>query len=514
MNPQQAITQLDDAREDTRDAADVVVIGTGAAGGIAAKVLAEAGLDVVILEEGPFVPPEEFRRDVWSAFKNLWRDAGFQVADGRSFLPILQGCAVGGSTVVNGAIVHRLPEAIHAGWARDHGADTLLSLAALERAYDTLDAWLGTAPAPESVLGENNRRMRAGAEAMGIRSNAILRNVRGCEGSCGCLQGCRNARKQSTNFTAIPDALAAGARLYATCRAERFDHKRGRVTHVRGRFRDPRDGRKGRRIRVEARHAVVVAASAIQTPLLLADNGIGRRHGVVGSRFQCHPGSGLIGVFDDPVDIHFGATQAYETTHWWDERMKFETVGAPPEVLTSRLPGFGPELMRRVDDYGHLTSMGVQIRAHGKGTVKRGLFGRTVIHWDFTDEDVRNLKLGLKRLATLIFEAGAREILPGIHGIPDTIDNPNALSALDDLPDDPRLFHGIASHMFGTAVMGPDVRTSVVSPELECHELHGVYVVDSSVFPTNMGVNPAHTISAVGLLAAERIAERVTDARG
>ncbi len=505
-----AVIQIDDVTADVHDSADMVVIGSGAAGGVAAKVLADAGLSVIILEEGPYVPPEAFRRDVWSAFKNLWRDAGFQVAEGRSFLPILQGCAVGGSTVVNGAIVHRIPEQIHSAWAAQHGANTLLSMSELERAYDLLDARLGVARVPEDVLGRNNQLMRDGANKMGIRSNEIMRNVRGCEGSAGCLQGCQNARKQSTNFTTIPDAIARGARVYATCRAERFESKAGRVTHVVGRFRDPRDGRMGPKLRVEAKHAVLVAASAIQTPLLLAANGIGRQSKQVGRRFQCHPGSGLIGVFDEPVNMWFGATQAYETTHWWDERMKFETVGTPPEVGLSRLPGFGAEFMNRVADYGHVTSMGVQIRAHGMGTVKRGLFGRTVIRWDFTQQDIRNLKLGLQRLGTLMFEAGARQLLPGIHGIPDAIDSPDALRALDDLPDDPRLFHGIASHMFGTAVMGTDPRTSVVGPELESHELKGLHVIDSSVFPSNMGVNPAHTISAIAWLAAERVAERCT----
>lgn len=507
MTVPDGITQIDDAPDDVRDAADVVVIGTGAAGAVAAWKLAEAGLDVVMIEEGPYVPKEEFRRDAWSAFKNLWRDAGFQVAEGRSFFPILQGAAVGGSTVINGAIVHRVPEPIQALWARDFGGDVLLGMDALERAYAHLDAAFNVAPAPDPIRGRNNELMQAGADAMGIRSNIILRNVDGCEGSAGCLQGCRNGRKRSMNFTAVPAAMAHGARVYATCRAEKFTTSGDRVTGVTGRFHDPRTRRTGARVHVEARHAVVVAASAIQTPLLLAANKVGRTGRMVGKRFQCHPGSGLVGVYDDPVNIWFGATQGHETTHWWDERMKFETVGFPPEVGAARLPGWGSEFMQNLDKYGHIASMGVQIRARGMGTVKKGLSGRTVIKWDFTDEDIRTLKLGLQRLARLMFEAGARQIFPGVHGLPDVIDSPDAMKKLDDLPDDPRLFHGIASHMFGTAVMGTDPRTSVVGPTLESHDLRGLFVVDSSVFPTNMGVNPAHTISAVAMLAAERIAE-------
>jgi choline dehydrogenase-like flavoprotein len=108
-----------------------------------------------------------------------------------------------------------------------------------------------------------------------------------------------------------------------------------------------------------------------------------------------------------------------------------------------------------------------------------------------------------------MFAAGAREVLPGVHGLPDRIHSVDEIAALADVPEDPRFFHCIAAHLFGTAKMGLGQSSSVVGPELEAHELRGLYVFDSSVFPTNMGVNPQHTISAVSWLASERLAERV-----
>ncbi len=502
------VRQIEDVRGPIYEAADYVIIGTGAAGASAARVLAVAGYDVVMIEEGPWIGKSEFRQDAWSAFKTLWRDAGFQVAEGRSFFPMLQGSAVGGSTVINGAIVHRIPEEIHSAWGEPAGVDDVFSMAELDRAYEALDFELSVAPGPEEVLGNNNRLMRAGAEKMGIRSNVIRRNVVGCEGTNSCLNGCRNARKQSMNFTFIPRALKHGARVFATCKATKIESKNGRATAVRGRFKDdPRTGRKGPSLRVEARRGVLVAASAVQTPLILAKSGIGKQSKLVGRRFQCHPGSGLVAAFDQPVDMHNGITQGYETTHWWAERMKFETVGVPIEVGAGRLPGFGAPFVSKMAEYRHHASWGVQIRSEAHGRVKRGLSGRTVIKWDFTDADIVTLKTGLKRLCTMMFDAGARCIWPGIHGLPDEISSPDELNRLDDLPNDPRLFHGIASHMFGTATMGVDPAKSVVSPTLESHELKGLFVIDSSVFPTNMGVNPAHTISAMAWLAAERMAD-------
>jgi choline dehydrogenase-like flavoprotein len=494
-------------RASVEDDADVVIIGSGAAGATAARVLSGAGLDVVIVEEGPHVPTGELRSDMYTTFKRVWRDMGMQVARGRAFAPILQGSCVGGTTAINGAIIHRLPEAVHHEW-RLRGIGELLALPALERAFDALDGELHVAPAPEEVLGNNARLMRAGVQRLGLRGNEIRRNVRGCRGSGHCNQGCPTAQRQSMNVSFVPRSIAAGARVYATCKARRLITARGRAAGVTGRFVDRETGRTGPTLSVRARHAVVVAASAIQTPLFLQQNGLGGPH--AGRHLQAHPGTAVVGVFDRPVDMWFGATQAYESLHFWNERMKFETVAMPLELTAARLPEMGAALMRALAGFGHLAIWGVEVRARAEGTVRRGLLGGTAIGYDLTDEDVRTLKLGIKRLVEMMFAAGAREVLPGVHGLPDRIRSVDEIEAIFLLPDDPRLIHFIAAHLFGTARLCPDARGGVVTPELESHQLPGLYVFDSSVFPSNIGVNPQHTISAVSWLAAERLAARIS----
>jgi choline dehydrogenase-like flavoprotein len=359
------------------------------------------------------------------------------------------------------------------------------------------------------VLGDNARLLRAGVEALGLRGNKIRRNVRGCRGSAHCGQGCPTGQRQSMNVSFIPRALSAGARLYATCRAERLLTRGGRAVGVTGRFRDRASGRVGPPLTVRARHAVVVAASAIQTPLFLQANGVGRASRAVGEGLQTHPGLAITGVFDRPVEIWFGATQGYESMHFWDERMKLETVGLPLELIAAKLPELGPALMRELAGAGHLAVWGVEVRALARGRVRRGLLGGTAISYDLTDQDVRTLKVAIQRLTRMMFAAGAREVLPGVHGLPDRIRSADEIEPIFALPDDPRLLHFIAAHLFGTARMGPDPRSSVVGPTLEAHELPGLYVFDSSVFPGNIGVNPQHSIAAVSWLAAERLAARL-----
>jgi choline dehydrogenase-like flavoprotein len=503
-----ALVRFDDVASQRRveDIADVVVVGSGAGGATAARVLTEAGLDVAIVEEGPHIPTEELRSDMYTSTKWLWRDMGFQAARGRSFTPVLQGSCVGGTTAINGAIIHRVPEEIRRLWCEEHGAGELLGEADLERVYDRLDRELSVGPAPEDVLGENSKRMRAALEVLGLRGNAIRRNVNGCRGSAHCHQGCPTARRQSMNNSYVPRSIEAGARLYASCKALRIVARRGRAAGVEGRFADRFTGRKGPRLSIAARRAVIVAASAIQTPLLLRASGIGRASGLVGRRLQAHPGTAVVGVFDDPIRMWFGATQGFESTHFWNERMKFETIALPLEFLATRVPGLGGDLVRQLASYGNLAIFGVQVRARTMGDVKPGPFGGTSIAYDIADEDVCTLKIGVKRLVQMMFAAGAREVFPGVHGLPDRIGSPDEIEPILDLPDDPRHFHCIIAHLFGTAKMGPTSATGVVGPTLESHELGGLYVLDSSVFPTNMGVNPQHTICASSWLASERIA--------
>lgn len=496
------------AGSEIHDEADVIVVGSGAAGAVVAAVLAERGVDVILLEEGPEVLPEVLRTDMASSLKHLWREGGFQAAMGRSVTPILQGRCVGGTTVINGAIIHRMPEPIHALWRQEFGLSDRWSYDELTRAFDELDVALSVAPTPERLLGGNGVLMKNALAARGLQGNAIARNAVDCQGSSHCNQGCPSGRKQSMANTMVPRALRAGARLHAGLSVQRVSLKGDRADGVWVRQAERGGGLRGPRMRLKARHAVVLAASAIQTPQILLRSKLGTRSGLVGRRLQAHPGTAVVGEFDVPVKLRVGATQSFESTHFWHERMKFETVAMPVELMAARLPGLGAALVNQIADYNHLAVWGVQVRAKAHGSVGLGMFGGTRLNYDLTTEDVRVLARGVRTLGELMFEAGAAAVYPGVYGLPERITSADALKALDALDHDPARYHCIAAHLFGTAVLGPSPSRSVVNPALQCHEVGNLYVADSSVFPTNLGVNPQHTISAVAYLLGESLAER------
>ena len=191
--------------------------------------------------------------------------------------------------------------------------------------------------------GNNNALMRAGVERLAWRGNRIRRNVAAAAARRTATRAARRRAHQSMNVSYVPRARRGAAR--ASTRPARAD---GCCVGARARRRRdaavPRSAgpARGPRLRVHARHAVILAASAIQTPLfLLQASGLGKRRGWSAQRLQAHPGTAVMGVFDEPVELWFGATQGYETTHFWNERMKFETVGMPLELAAARLPGLG-----------------------------------------------------------------------------------------------------------------------------------------------------------------------------
>ncbi len=493
------------------DSADVVIIGTGPGGATAARVLTEAGVDVIMIEEGAPYPAGLRRGDAWSAMKLSWRDRSFQIAKGRSITPMIQGCAVGGSTPINGAIIHRTPAPIIANWAKKHGMNEVINEAGLNRVFGRLDEELSVAPTPKSAWGNNNRLFGLAADRLGWKAAPTSRSVAGCEGTARCNQGCPTAVKQSMDVTYIPQAMARGARTYATCRAEKLLRDGDRAAGVEGRFRDPLSGRVGPLLRVKARRAVIVSAGAIHTPVFLQNNRAGRSSGQLGKNLICHPGTSLIADFEEPVDFWFGATQGYECTEFWGELMKFEVVGLPPSVAVARLPGYGPELMRSASRIRHLAHWGLQVRATSEGSVRRGMFGgRPSIKYSINAFDVSLMKKAYARLVEMAFAAGAKRVLPGVPGIPQVLESYDGIRPLFDLPDDPRLFHCIAAHLFGTAAIGTEANNSVVSETGEVWDTPGLYVMDASNLPTNMGVNPQHTICGVSWLMSERLADVVS----
>jgi choline dehydrogenase-like flavoprotein len=170
----------------------------------------------------------------------------------------------------------------------------------------------------------------------------------------------------------------------------------------------------------------------------------------------------------------------------------------------------GTELSKRLASFANVAVWVAQIRMRAEGTVSTQWDGRDLVRYTPTEEDMGSVRKALATIAHLLLDAGARELWAGVHGVPSILTSRDEVRLLEEGPLDPRCYAFIATHLFGAARMGPDPRGSAVGLDFQTHEARGLYVVDSSVFPTNLGVNPQHSIMALSRLAATRAAADAT----
>ena len=511
--PEGALVSGDTLTRSIDDVFDVVVIGSGAAGAVAAYTLARAGLSVGIVEEGPWLKTRDITGDVHTAFGRVMRQSGLQILQGRAYMPMIQGRCVGGSTLVNSAIAWRVPEDVLDDWSARFGLGSAVTLRALEPHFEALERDLHVQSGDAAVMGDNNGLFLEQANKRGFDAAPMRRYEKSCKGSGLCLTGCANGAKQSMSVTYVPWALSRhGARIFTSCRVERAPLRGDRASSVVARSAS------GHFVVLHARHAVVVAASTVQTPNILRRSGVRAR--ALGKHFQTHPGLALGGLFDRPIEMAFGATQGAESIAFRKtDRFKLETISLPPDLAAARIPGVGPELAERLAQLGNVAVWAAQIRAEAEGTVREGWGGVDRVRYTMTENDLRTTRKAIALLARMMFEAGAREVWPGVFGVPAVLRSVDEVRLLDEGPLEPRSYNFIATHLFGAARMGTDPSSTVVDAELRVHGTScgsgGLYVVDSRVFPTNLGVNPQHTIMAMSRRASERLAEKLLlDMRG
>lgn len=470
---------------------DYIVVGSGAGGASAARMLSDSSRSIAIVEEGPEVSTDQFSDRSYPTLARLYRQMGAQVTDGRAPMLVIQGCCVGGSTVVNSAIMRRLPERVWSDWSSGQRLGTELSFAQIEAASDAIERELHVEPTPEAIWGVNNRLLGRAAEVAGIAGSAIRRNAPGCQGSARCNLGCPHGAKQSMQLSYLPYAAARGAQVMAGQRVERVLMQGSRAVGV-----ATRDGS------LVARRAVLVAASAVETPRLLWRSGIRSPH--LGLHFQAHPGMAVVGLFDQNVRLGFGATQGFELDGLREEgRVKIETLAVPPETFFAGMPGVGRDWLGLMGEFSNAAVWVVPLRSFAEGSVGLGRRA-TSIHFRLDPRDLPNLRRGLRQTAELMFAAGAREVVCPVHGLPHRL-RPDQVSLIENATRDPSSYPLAISHLFGTARMDREPRRGVVGGDFRVHGTDNLYVVDASVFPTNLGVNPQLSIMAMARIAAQGI---------
>lgn len=526
---------------------EVLVIGAGAAGAVLTRRLAEAGFDVLCLEQGRWHDRAEYRgaerdweltaRGPWSPDPNvraLPQDYPVDAADAEITPLMFNG--VGGGTVLYAGIWPRLlPSDFRVRTLDGVGADWPLSYSELLPYYERIDASVGVSglggnpayppgadpPLPPLPIGAAGMKVARAHNDLGWHwwpaTNAIisapyLERKNACVQRGTCMQGCGEGAKSSLDLTHWPHALQRGARLRTGITVRRLALGAGGL--VRGVEYVDEDGHEG----FQAADVVVLAANGVGTARLLlasADahhpEGLANSSGLVGRNLMMHPFATVTGFFDDPLGSwqgHFGS--AVESMEFYESdpdrgfvrgaKWGLAPTGGP---LTAALPP-RPEARRWGADHHEMVRerlgrsanwaiMGEDLpEADNRVTLSPTLADRhgnpaPRVHYRLSENSRRMLEFHTSRAAESLTAAGARR----------THVTPHVRAA--------------GWHLLGTARMGADPASSVVDGSQRAHDHPNLYVADGSVFVTAGGVNPTATICALALRTADLMIERRRD---
>jgi choline dehydrogenase-like flavoprotein len=467
---------------------EALVIGTGAGGASVAATLAEAGVNVLMLEEGAHIPASEAPAGISRSMLSMWRGGGLLTTLG-SQIAFAEGRCVGGGTEINSAIFQRAPDSVLKSWAAANalGDFTPASLTPyFDRAAKAVNASLtpGEPGPPTDILA------RAGT-AMGWQVSRLERGQQTCVGTNLCTAACPTGGKQSMTATLIPKALAKGATLLANVRVQKLISDKSRVTGA-----EAIQTANGERhpLHISADH-VFLCAGTTGTPALLDRSSITDRR-----TFQLHPTLRVLARFPEPVNAHHyrlplaAITEFMPDLRFGGSVFTLPTYGMAVAEDWKLRAGWLPDYARHAIYYA-------MIKPDGVGRIRTipGV-AEPIVTYALTERDRRRLWDGGRLLARGLFAAGAEQVTPSVIGHRGWHDDRAA--ALDDRPPPPGRTALMTIHLFASCPMGETEFQTVDSlGRLKAYE--NVVVADGSVLPGAPGVNPQGTIMALAMRAAD-----------
>ncbi len=498
---------------------DVAIVGTGAGAGITAELLTAAGLDVVLIEEGPLRSSRDFKQLEAEAYPSLYQDSASRKTADKA-VSILQGRCVGGSTTVNWTSSFRTPSATLAYWREQFALPQLTD--------EALSPWFLQAERRLSIgpwlvpPNPNNDKLRLGAARLGIPAAAILRNVKACWNLGSCGMGCPTNAKQSMLVTTLPTALDRGARLLVQMRADKLliqgQTVQGVVCHpvaLNG------AATAGGPVQVNARH-VVVAGGAINSPALLMRSQAPDPHSRLGARSFLHPVVGSVAVFDERIAAWEGAPQTIYSDHFLDLHpidgpigYKLEAPPLHPVIAATTLPGFGADQTAALADLPRshvllaLMRDGFHEQSPG-GQVKLSSEGAPVLDYPLNDYVMDGARRALLSMAEIQFAAGALTVLPVHETARASRSWAEARAQIQTLPMKPLLTKVLSAHVMGGCGMAGTEQLGVVRPDGQHWQLDNLSIHDGSLFPTSIGANPQLSVYGLTTLLATDLARRLS----
>jgi len=486
----------------------VLIVGSGAGGGVIAGELSAAGYEVIVIEKGAHHDDMDFHGQELESNRDLFENSGALTTADVS-MAVLAGSTLGGGTTINWMTSLRPPDFVLEEWERDFGFSGVTS-AEYQRSLDAVCERLNVNSA-ESVANPQNSALERGCKALGYDVSVLPRNVKGCE-ECGfCNFGCPFGSKQSTLKTYLQDAYERGARIIVRGHVDRVIHQGGTVTGALASVEDA-DGHQ-HEVTIRAK-AVIVSAGSIHTPALLMRSGLQNRN--IGENLHLHPVTTATGEYTDPILPWQGAPQSRMLNQYIDldgrgYGYRIETPAAQPGIIAATLPWRSGEQHHELMGYiHHFASFIVLTRDFHGGRVRIDKDGKPVLHYQLHPQDAHHMMHGLLEAFRIQVAAGARILYsPHAKYLTHQVNGQRGvekfLATVEREGLRPNAYALFSAHQMSSCRIGGDVRRGAVKPDGETYEINNLFVADASVFPTASGVNPMLTIMGTAHFLAQQI---------